>query len=62
MKYFYCYSYKLMQFLKLQGNRYEIKKFHNNGNPYWVFKNFNGEINDSLQKWNEYKQFINNEV
>ena len=59
MKYFYCYSYKLMQFLKLQGNRFNVKRYHPNGNPYWVFDNVNGSLDSSLKKWDEYKRFIN---
>ena len=53
--YFYCYSYKLMKFLKLQDEHYIYKGRHSNGNQYWVFKS-NSKLNDSLDKWNIYKK------
>jgi hypothetical protein len=36
-KYFYCYSYKLMKFLALLGERYEYAGKHSNGNTFWAF-------------------------
>ena len=59
--YFYCYSYKLMNFLKLQGHHFICKARHPNGNPYWIFQNLDGELDSSLQKWNEYKAFLQKE-
>ena len=53
--YFYCYSYKLMRFLKLQDENYIFKGIHPNGNQYWVFKT-SDNLNKSLTNWNLYKQ------
>lgn len=53
-KYFYCYSYKLMKFLKLQNECYIFKGKHPNGNQYWAFKS-SEELNKKLDKWNLYK-------
>ena len=53
-QYFYCYSYKLMKFLKLQDERYIFKGKHPNGNQYWVFKS-SEELNKKLTKWELYK-------
>ena len=50
MNYFYCYSYKLMRFLKLQNESYIFKGKHPNGNQYWVFKssdNLNKQLDTS---------------
>lgn len=58
LRYFYCYSYKLMNFLKLEGKHFICKSYHTNGNPYWVFDNYEGELNSSLKKWDEYKKFM----
>lgn len=55
---FYCYSYKLMKFLKLQDKNYIFKGTHPNGNHYWVFKG-GDDLNKSLTKWNSYKIYFN---
>lgn len=62
MRYFYCYSYKLMNFLKLQGKHFICKAQHPNGKPYWIFQNYNGELDNALQQWNEYKKFLQKEA
>ena len=54
MNYFYCYSYKLMRFLKLQNENYIFKGKHPNGNQYWVFKS-SDNLNKQLEKWKLYK-------
>lgn len=53
-KYFYCYSYKLMKFLKLQDENYIFKGKHPNGNTYWAFSASN-KLNEKLSNWNVYK-------
>ena len=53
-KYFYCYSYKLMRFLKLQDESYIFRGKHPNGNQYWAFKSTES-LNKALDKWNKYK-------
>lgn len=60
MSYFYCYSYKLMKFLKLQDERYIFKGKHPNGNQYWVFKP-SEELNKNLTKWELYKKTFQGE-
>lgn len=59
-KYFYCYSYKLMRFLKLQNENYIFKGKHHNGNTYWMFASTE-KLNKSLDKWNLYKQVFKEE-
>ena len=54
MNYFYCYSYKLMRFLKLQDESYIFRGKHPNGNQYWAFKRTES-LNKALDKWNKYK-------
>lgn len=56
-KYFYCYSLKLKNFLKLQGINYSYQSKHNNGNRYWTFISSN-ELNKALNDWNKYKQIF----
>ena len=58
--YFYCYSYKLMKFLRLQDEYYIFKGKHPNGNSIWVFPS-SERLNQQLSKWNEYKQFFGKE-
>ena len=59
-KYFYCYSYKLMKFLKLQDERYIFKGKHPNGNAFWVFSS-SEILNKKLDKWNVYKKTFREE-
>lgn len=59
-KYFYCYSYKLMKFLKLQNEHYIFKEKHPNGNTYWAFSS-SDELNKKLSNWNLYKQTFREE-
>lgn len=54
-KYFYCYSYQLMNFLKLQNEHYIKIGKHSNGNKYWVFLP-SERLNNNLTKWNLYKK------
>ena len=54
-KYFYCYSYKLMKFLRLQDEVYIFKGKHPNGNSYWVFT-ASDKLNEKLSNWEIYKQ------
>lgn len=60
MRYFYCYSYKLMKFLKLQDEHYVFKGTHPNGNHYWAFPS-SDKLNKSLDKWNRYKLIFREE-
>ena len=60
MKNFYCYSYKLMKFLQLQGHHYIFTGLHTNGNHYWVF-NPSEKLNNDLGKWVKYKSVFNEE-
>lgn len=46
-----------MNFLKLQGKHFICKSYHPNGRPYWVFQNYEGELDNDLQEWNNYKKF-----
>lgn len=56
-KYFYCYSLKLKNFLKLQGINYTYVAKHNNGNKYWTYIP-SGELNNALDNWNIYKKIF----
>lgn len=56
-KYFYCYSLKLKNFLKLQGISYYYEAKHSNGNRYWTFISSN-QLNEALTNWNKYKQIF----
>jgi hypothetical protein len=56
-KYFYCYSYKLMKFLKLQNEYYIFKGKHPNGNSFWVFSS-SDKLNRELENWNKYKNLF----
>ena len=56
-KYFYCYSLKLKNFLKLQGINYNYEAKHINGNRYWVFMSCD-MLNKALDDWNIYKQIF----
>lgn len=60
MKNFYCYSSKLMKFLKLQGQHYLYAGKHPNGNTYWVFAP-SEELNKNLTKWELYKKTFEEE-
>lgn len=53
--YFYCYSYNLKNFLKLQGIFYTHQYKHTNGNRYWVYKS-SSQLNKALTKWDIYKK------
>ena len=59
MKYFYCYSLELKNFLKLQNIHYIKEEQHTNGNKCWIFKGTDN-LNHYLTIWNDYKVFINN--
>lgn len=59
-KYFYCYSYKLMKFLKLQDEHYIFKGKHPNGNQFWVFSS-SETLNKQLDNWNVYKNIFKEE-
>jgi hypothetical protein len=47
-----------MSFLKLQGHHFICKSYHPNGRPYWIFQNYESELDKDLQKWNDYKKFV----
>lgn len=57
--YFYCYSIKLKDFLKMNGLQYIRRGKHTNGNYYWMFAK-SQLLNDKLLLWNEYKKFLDN--
>lgn len=52
---YYCYSYQLKNFLKLNGISYIEQKRHKNGNRYWIYKK-SEKLNQALTNWNLYKQ------
>lgn len=56
-KYFYCYSYKLMKFLSLLGERYEYAGKHSNGNTFWAFQSSTG-LDTKLGYWNQFKDIV----
>lgn len=54
-KYFYCYSYKLMHFLKSCGFRYISKGINTNSNStYFVFEK-STELDNAIIIWNAIK-------
>lgn len=53
--YFYCYSYDLKNFLKLQKIFYVCQYKHRNGNKYWLYRSSN-KLNSALTQWNLYKK------
>lgn len=57
-RYFYCYSYKLMKFLKLLDEKYEYAGKHPNGNTFWAYKS-SAELNKKLDWWKAFKQIVN---
>lgn len=60
--YFYCYSYRLMYFVKSQGINYIKYGFNkNNGLKYFVFER-NSELGHVLSLWNEQKRKIKEET
>lgn len=54
-KYFYCYSYKLMKFLALLGDKYEYAGKHPNGNTFWAFRS-SKTLNKHLDNWRSFKE------
>lgn len=54
-KYFYCYSYRLMCFLKSYGFRYMIKGInHNSNSTYYIFcKSY--DLDKAISIWNTIK-------
>lgn len=53
--YFYCYSYRLMYFIKSCGIDYEKYGFNkNNGLKYFMFER-SEKLNNVLDKWNDLK-------
>lgn len=60
MTYFYCYSYQLKNFLKLQGINYRYRAKHSNGNRYWAYPSSN-QLNIALTNWNKYKKIFGKE-
>ena len=56
-KYFYCYSYKLMRFLKLEDISYIKILRHKNGKRIWLY-DYNKALCEKLEKWNKYKQYF----
>ena len=55
--YFYCYSFKLKDFLKKNGMRYLARRRHPNGNYFWVFEK-GKKLDDVLALWDEYKEYF----
>jgi len=54
-KFFYCYSYKLMCFLKSYGFRYISKGINTNSNSiYFVFKK-SRDLDNAIIIWNTIK-------
>ena len=59
-KYFYCYSYKLMRFLKLLDEKYTYAGKHTNGNTFWAYET-TPELNKKLGYWDTFKKLIQEE-
>lgn len=56
-KYFFCYSYKLMKFLALLGERYEYVGKHPNGNKFWAYPSTE-VLNQRLGQWDAFKKLV----
>lgn len=56
-KYFYCYSIKLKDFLKLRGLQYESRRKHPNGLNYWTFVK-SPRLSEELAMWEVYKKIF----
>ena len=53
--YFYCYSYRLMYFIKSNGINYVKYGFNKNNNlKYFMFER-NDKLNNVLDEWNNIK-------
>lgn len=56
---FYCYSYQLMLFLKLQNINYKNKFKCKNEKHCWIYEP-NPQLSQALTDWNVYKKsFLN---
>lgn len=56
IKFYYCYSCKLKDFLKSQGFRYITKGLHpKSGRPFFMFERTD-DFHSSLVRWNEIKR------
>ena len=53
--YFYCYSIRLKDFLKLQGLQFAVRGKHPNGNYFWKVKKCS-LLDEKLDLWNKYKE------
>ena len=58
VSYFYCYSAKLKDWLKLNGLQYKQRLKHNNGNYFWMFQR-NESLDKALRDWDKYKKIFN---
>lgn len=54
VSFFYCYSYKLMLFLKLNDVNYCRRYNHRSGKLCWVYHH-NPQLTTALDSWNQYK-------
>ena len=51
-KYFYCYSWKLKEYLRNNGLESIVSGIHPNTNKkYWVFEKDNKKLDELLTKW-----------
>ena len=57
MDYFYCYSIKLKNWLKLNGVRFVDSGKHSNGNTYWRFSR-DDKLDQALTDWKTYKHIF----
>ena len=56
--YFYCYSIKLKDWLKLNGLQYTERRIHTNGNYYWLFQK-DEHLDQALKDWDKFKKIFN---
>lgn len=54
-KYFYCYSYSMMHFLKSYGFRYICKGFNYNSKSRYYLFNKSEDLDKAISIWNTIK-------
>lgn len=54
-KYFYCYSYRLMCFLKSYGFRYIVKGVNRNSNSHYYMFSKSDDLDTAISIWNTIK-------
>ncbi len=54
-QYFYCYSYRLMSFLKLYGFKYKNKGFNYNSKSRYCLYPKSKDLDNAIEIWNTIK-------